>query len=370
MGSTPVRPFVSGPKSKCPSRGRRFSPAERAEILALAVSKGVSAAARERGCSDWTIYRWLAQEKRSKARTVKASVTSPSSPAADQSQTPASPLSPEQEERHALILALWREQPGLGPSQIRNQLRRRGLKASVHTVRRVMEDHGYVQPRLKRKEPTGSYEAVRPRQLYHLDFLHFFVHKQRQCLLLVEDDFSRFIAGWTLLSGEQADGVIETFEQTTGRYGKPEAVMTDRGSAFHAFQGISRFERILAEYNVDHMVVTEASTNGKVEALNSTVRKELLTRREFVDLADARVQIGTWVHQYNYRRTHMSLGGLLVPADRFHGLVEEALQRIELGNGADPLDLLVPTGRGLDLFRVATVGGQPSVWLMGKKILG
>jgi transposase InsO family protein len=358
----------SSTSSKCPSRGHRYSPAERGVILDLAKTKGVSVAAREHRCSAWTIYRWLSQETRKNAR-AKAAPAARSTPPASAAAA-ASALSPEQEERHQLILQIWHEQPGLGPTQIRNQLHRRGFKASVHTVRQVMEDHGYVQPRVKRKEHTGAYEALRPRQLYHLDFLHFYVHKQRQCLLLIEDDFSRFIAGWTLLAGEQADGVVETFELAVARYGKPEGVMSDRGAAFFAFRGVSRFERILAEYNIDHLVATEPSTNGKVEALNATVRKELLTRIEFADLADARIQIGAWVHQYNYRRTNMALGGLLVPADRFHGLVEEAMQRIEQGNGGDPLDLFVPTGRGLDLFRVSTVGGQPVVWLMGKKILG
>lgn len=356
--------------SKCPSRGHRYSPAERAVILDLAKTKGVSVAAREHRCSAWTIYRWLSQETRKQARAKAVPAARSAAPRSAAAPATGHALPPEQEERHQLILQIWREQPGCGPSQIRNQLRRRGFKASVHTVRQVMEDHGYVQPRVKRKEHTGDYEALRPRQLYHLDFLHFYVHKQRQCLLLIEDDCSRFIVGWTLIDGEQADGVIETFEQCVARYGRPESVMSDRGAAFFAFRGVSRFERILAEYNVDHLVATEPSTNGKVEALNAAVRKELLTRVEFADLADARVRIGAWVHQYNYRRTHMSLGGLLVPADRFHGLVEEAMKRIEEGNGGDPLDFFVPTGRGLDLFRVSTVGGQPTVWLMGKKILG
>jgi len=48
-----------------------------------------------------------------------------------------------EERRDASILAEWRNQQGLGPSQIRNQLRRNGVTVSVHPVRRVMEDAGY-----------------------------------------------------------------------------------------------------------------------------------------------------------------------------------------------------------------------------------
>lgn len=73
-------------------------------------------------------------------------------------------------ERHQLILSTWKQHPLLGPSQIKNQLRRQGYKASVNTVRNVMEEHSYVTPKIKRKEHTGSYEAVQSRQLYQLDF--------------------------------------------------------------------------------------------------------------------------------------------------------------------------------------------------------
>jgi hypothetical protein len=116
--------------------------------------------------------------------------------------------------------------------------------------------------------------------------------------------------------------------------------------------------------------VDEAHQNGKLERLNGTVRKELLSKVEFADLDDAGHRIATWVHSYNYRRTHMGLGGLLVPADRFHGMAEDALRRIEEGNGASPLEVLAPTGRGLELLRVVSTAGQVAVYLMGKKILG
>ena len=33
-----------------------------------------------------------------------------------------------------------------------------------------------------------------------------------------------------------------------------------------------------------------------------------------------------WVETHNYKRTHQRLGGLLVPADRFHGRVDAVLE--------------------------------------------
>jgi len=204
--------------------GRRYSPAKKALILKDAEELGAQKAAAKHDCSIWSIYEW--RKKGARAATKPSQEESFASEPANSVQEECQPANPAQEERRQRILEIWRQQPGLGPSQIRNQLKREGLKASVNTVRAIMEEHGYVQPRIRRKEHTGRYEATRPLQLFHLDFCHFHVHRQKQCLLMIIDDFSRFIPGWTLLKSEHAAGVIETFESIVGRYGKPEAVMT------------------------------------------------------------------------------------------------------------------------------------------------
>jgi len=110
--------------------------------------------------------------------------------------------------------------------------------------------------------------------------------------------------------------------------------------------------------------------NGKVEALNAAFQKECLAQYEFSDVTDAARVIGRWVEHYNHQRTHHGLGGLLVPADRFYGLVERTQRLIAEGQGGSALDILNPDHRGLELFRVVSHGGEPSVYLMGKKILG
>ena len=169
---------------------------------------------------------------------------------------------------------------------------------------------------------------------------------------------------------EQADPVIESFDQSVQRYGRPDGVMSDRGSAFHSWKGLSRFEALLEEYEVNYYLAKEAAVNGKVEALNASFQKECVAQTEFMDLTDAARSIGRWVDHYNHRRTHHGLGGLLVPADRFYGVVEQTLRRIEQGLGAETPELTNSDSRGLDLFRVTSHGGKAQIWLMGQKILG
>lgn len=336
-----------------PRMAKVYTPSQIAQALERVAAVGVRPAAKELGISRNALRDW----ERKAAKAAKGEGPSPTSgpdPKAVEAR------------RDAAILGEWRKQQGLGPSQIRNQLRRAGIKVSVQTVRRVMEDAGYRPPKVERREHTQDYEAVRPGQLWHLDFLHRFVHGQKVFVLAIIDDYSRFVTGWALDDAERADAVIAAFEGAVARYGKPEAVMSDGGSAFWSWKGSSRFTRTLEEYGVDQIVATTPEINGKSEVFNANLQKELFNRVTFTDSGDLRRQLGPHFHWYNHHRTHHALGGLLVPADRFYGRVDEVLARIEAGGGApDALDL---TLRTLDLFRVVSHRGKPEIWLMGRKI--
>ena len=348
---------LNQPGIKCSGRGKRYGASQKQEILVYAQTHNVQSASERFRVSVGTIYEWRRKLKRRQESGLR-SVTEVLSQV------------DERADRDRRILKMWQQHPGYGPSQIRNMLRRNGFRVSVGTVRHVMEENGYLPPRLKRKEHVGRYEAGRPRELYHLDFYHFFVHKQKQCVLFIEDDYSRFISGWALVSSERADCVIEAFEESVRRYGRPEGVMSDRGSAFHSWRGVSRFETLLEEYEVNYFLAKEAAVNGKVEALNASFQKECVNQQEFMDLSDAARGIGRWVEHYNHRRTHHGLGGLLVPADRFYGIAEQTLRKIEQGLGGESLELSNPDNRGLELFRVVSHDGKPQLWLMGNKIWG
>lgn len=63
-------------------------------------------------------------------------------------------------------------------------------------------------------------------------------------------DCSRYVPGWALDDAERADAVISAFEGAVAPYSKPEAVMSDGGSAFWSWKGSTRFTRILKEYGV------------------------------------------------------------------------------------------------------------------------
>ena len=125
----------------------------------------------------------------------------------------------------------------------------------------------------------------------------------------------------------------------------------------------------ITEYGIDQIVAEEKEWNGKLENFNGNLQKELFDEYRFYDMAEMRRRLATHLHWYNHQRTHHSLGGLLVPADRYYGRTKEVLARIEAGAGRDGLDSLDLRHRCLELFKVISMGGVPSIWLMGKKIM-
>jgi putative transposase len=335
-----------------------YTPSQKAEVIEYASAHGVTAASTKFDISRFSIYDW----RNKVAKAAKGEGPSPTSgPAPKEIEAT----------RDREILAEWHKHPGLGPSQIRNQLRRGGIKVAVHTVRRVMEDAGYRPPKVKREPHDQRYEAIRPNHLWHLDFVQRHINRASTFTLILIDDYSRFVVGHGVDEGaERAELVIKTFEEAVARHGRPERVMDDKGSAFWSWRGISRFTDLLTEMGIDQVVAEKKEWNGKIEVFNGNLHKELFDVHRFYDVADMRRRLAAHLHWYNHARTHHALGGLLVPADRFYGRVEEVLARIEAGAARDAKDLLDLRDRCLELFKVTSRGGVPEIWLLGQKLLG
>ena len=335
-----------------------YTPSQRAQILESAGVNGVTAAANEFGVTRFSIYDWQRKV------TQNAQGNRPDSPVvgSDEDKTSA---------RDLRILKEWKSSPGLGPSQVRNQLRRQGFKVSIHTVRCVLEENGYVTPKVRRQDGHDQrYEAVRPNHLWHLDFLHRYINKQKIYVLLLIDDYSRFIVGGAIWDGERVTAVQETFSDSVNRYGKPEKALSDGGSAFYSWQGVGRFTDLLNELEIDQIIATTPQNNGKLEVLNANIQKELFNQEKFFDLGETQRRFLAWIDFYNLRRTHHALGGLLVPADRYFGRSEEVLACIEAGKPPTGVGDPAPVGeRLLDLFRISSHHGQVEIHLLGHRIL-
>jgi putative transposase len=315
----------AAPESVSPSvrKGRRYSPAEKKAVLAdVALGKTHDEILAKYGVCRETVSRWVRREERMKP--TAAAVARHEPPPVPGAQRPAP--EPDSVDRHKgyhphwrEVLKVWRARPGLGPAQISNQLHRAGIKVVVATVRKILEENGYTPPKTTIKEiEINRFEAVRPLELVHMDFKHFYINRQKVYLLLYQDDFSRFLCGHKMTDSENMKAVIEVFEECVNRYGKMQGVMTDAGSAFYSWNGINRFQRLVSEeYGVDQIKASTPRSNGKIENVNKQIEKEVLDVKMYASLAEADTAIREWIRFYNFERTHMGLPKGVVPADRF-----------------------------------------------------
>ena len=363
---TTPKPTTTQPKPTTPTEAkplgrkvaRHYTPSQKAQAVEYAHTHGVTAASKELGPSRHSLYAWIREAESAAAGEPQVSATTTAPPASD---------AVTEEQRDAEIREEYARHPGLGPSQIKNQLRRKNIKVSVQTVRRVMESAGYRTPKVERRKHDKRFEAVRPNHMWHLDFVQRYINKASTFTLTLIDDHSRFVVGHGVDDAERADMVTSTFQDAVTRHGKPELVMHDRGSAFWSWRGISRFTALLAELGIDQLVAENKEHNGKVEAFNGNLHKELFDKNRFYDLGQMQRRLASHLHWYNHARTHHSLGGLLVPADRYYGRADEVLARIEAGAGPDT-DPLALHDRLLSLFSVTSKNGEVEVSLMGQRL--
>ncbi len=299
--------------------GKHFSQEQKLVILLSAEEVGVKEAAKLADIHYTTVYEW---RKKLEALGEKSFL-------ADVPKSRGRGIKKISEKQEKAVLESWGLHPGFGPSQIRNQLRRQGTTISIRTVRRVMEANGYEVKRKKNvSKGCQRFEATRPLELVQMDILEFFINKFKVYLLLLQDDYSRFIVGWHLAGKTSIDLVIKVVHESISRYGKMEEILSDRGFVFYSWRGGNRFEKYLESERVEHTHARahHPQTLGKIESTNKQIQKELLRCQRFESTSEAEAAIGKWINSYNYERTHQGLGGYLVPADRFQGRVEEVEQ--------------------------------------------
>jgi transposase InsO family protein len=275
----------------------------------------------------------------------------------------------------AAILELKKSHPSMGPAQLRAQLKRfKGWRLSLKAIARVLRNAGYELvhrgSRPKGPEPI-RFEAPRRNALWQADYAEVRVHDERLHVLVVLDDFSRFVVGFALADAPTSKVATETLMAAIARHGKPEAVRTDRGGAFVAAAKDGDFARFLEAELIDHVRGHAYSPRGggKVEASIKTLRRELWDIGEFADRHEALRRLSSFFDEYNHRRAHMGIDGL-TPADRFFGRADRVLAAIdavsrkrqgapELRNAGGAIEELFAqaTGAPLEVLRLMIVDG-------------
>ena len=327
---------------------------EKEEILKIAIQKGVRQAAKQYNVSEVTIYNWRKQYQENGICGL------------EDKRINNQGGKPVPDWKRQKVLAVKETDPGFGPSQIRNQLRREGVTISNESIRIILKDAGYqVERRNVPKKDYIRFEASRPLELVQIDICEFYIHKQKVYLVLLLDDYSRFLLNFSLLEQCNMELIERMVTDAINRYGKMERIVSDRGFVFHGWRGINGFEKFLEEMDIYHIHTSpyHPETIGKIEAVNKAIQKELIRQVEFESIANAKEKIYDWLWRYNYHRVHQGLDGLCVPADRFHGWLDELERGLSklVENGIDLSE------RHINLFNISLEQGKIALTILGKK---
>jgi len=392
--------------------GRRFSREQKEHALELIASgMGRSEVAKVVGTTVGSVRNWIhaAQKGETVAESRKAvgGVTNTSAPDPRSAIERKEPESPELKAKskdksiyaprdpgqrlsipeESAILELKRRHPSYGPAQIRTQLKRfKGWRVAVKAIARVLRQNGYELVH-RGSRPKGyedhRFEAPRRNALWQMDFGEFWVGREKLHLLAAEDDFSRYVVGYRLVSEKSTEVATEVLLEAMARHGKPEAVRTDRGGEFLAKTHEGDFARVLEAEEIDHIIghSYQPKGGGKIESVIGTVRRELWDVEHFASREEATRRVAEFFEEYNHGRAHMGIDGL-TPADRFFGRADWVLAAVDelsrkrqggaammLAAGAPFEEVLgIRTGAPLEVLRLVIVDGKMELRFCGARV--
>jgi putative transposase len=139
---------------------------------------------------------------------------------------------------------LFLKYPFYGSRQMARQLRRDGVHAGRHRVRRLMRLMGleaiYQAPRTSVPHPAHRVYPYllkglaidRPNQVWCADITYIPVHRGFLYLVAIMDWATRHVLAWRLSNTMDSGFCIDALAEALARYGRPEIFNTDQGSQF------------------------------------------------------------------------------------------------------------------------------------------
>ena len=208
-----------------------------------------------------------------------------------------------------LILELRRSKHW-GPNKIEGYLRNYKVQEitpiSHRTIHRILLEAGLNNPISAPRKVWGKrrFQRLHSNNLWQADFK---LTEQDEWMISFLDDHSRFIAGSRVHHNPTAEHAIRLLEESVRQYGKPDQILTDRGTQFYpARGGVSEFTKFCTGNGIEHIVtsVRRPSTIGKIEAFH----------KAYVCESWMFPTHASFVSYWNYERPHQGIG-YLYPAD-------------------------------------------------------
>ncbi len=221
---------------------------------------------------------------------------------------------------------LYLKYPFYGSRQMVRQLRRDGVRAGRHRVRRLMQLMGlaaiYQAPRTSTPHPAHRIYPYllrgiaidRPNQVWCADITYIPVRRGFLYLVAIMDWATRHVLAWRLSNTMDVRFCVEALNEALARYGRPEIFNTDQGSQFTSLE----FTDVLKDAEV--MISMDGRgrymDNIFIERLWRSLKYEAVYLHELTDGFKADRVIAEWIDFYNTERPHSALAGW-TPAEAY-----------------------------------------------------
>jgi transposase InsO family protein len=211
-----------------------------------------------------------------------------------------------------------------GSPRITQALRRQDIPCNEKRVARLMPAHGIrptakrpFRPRTTQRDPNAMPAPNRlkdqpkpqqPDQAWVADITYVWTLTGWVYLAAVMDLCSRRIVGWAISSSLETTLVQEALQQALA-IRRPAAGLlhhSDRGSQYasSAFRALLAFSKIIPSMSAQG----NCYDNAAMESFWSTLKNDLIHRRDFQDLAHARLAIFDYIETfYNRQRLHSAI---------------------------------------------------------------
>ena len=223
---------------------------------------------------------------------------------------------------------LYMDCPFYGSRQMSRRLRREGVVAGRHQIRRLMRLMGleavYRKPRTSEPHPGHEVHPYllrgvaveRPDQVWCADITYIPVRSGFLYLVAAMDWATRFVLAWRLSNTMDAAFCVEALEAALSGGAAPDVFNTDQGAQFTslAFTGLVLASG--ARCSMDGR--GRCLDNVFIERLWRSLKYEAVYLRDIADGFDAERVVADWMRFYNHVRPHSSLGGR-TPAEAYRG---------------------------------------------------
>jgi putative transposase len=204
------------------------------------------------------------------------------------------------------ILVL-RKKTGWGACKLKVMLPH--LNLSHQRINTILHENGLTRKENNRGKRAKyvRFQRKHSNSLWHIDDSEF---GKKGKIIAVIDDCSRYCLG--ILHTNTVTTVIVTkfLDELIKKFGSPREIISDNGSSYGLRSKNSRFDRWCKRRGIKHIRtrVNRPQTNGKVERLFQTIKKEIELSNNDLEL---------FRMKYNHYRPHQSLHWL-TPAQEFH----------------------------------------------------